>query len=109
MYINVSKYDFFDAFKKMGREKNFSYEGLEVLYNYLTELEKDIGEKIELDIVGLCCEYYESTVEEIADDCNIEIEDDADEDERREAVRKYLENEGVLVGEVPGGFVYEAF
>ena len=33
--------DFRDAFRQAGRLENFSYEALEVLYDYLEELEKD--------------------------------------------------------------------
>ena len=50
--------DFIDAFEKL-RPSNFSYEGLESLYNYLTDYEQDTGTEIELDVVALCCEYSE--------------------------------------------------
>ena len=52
-------YQFREAFRLAGRMDQFSYEGLEVLFDYLDTLSEDIGEPIELDVVALCCEYYE--------------------------------------------------
>jgi len=57
MKQNVSKCDFMDAFKI--RKNNFSYEGLNALYNYLIDYEEDTGEETELDVIGLCCDYTE--------------------------------------------------
>jgi len=58
MKMTVSEYDFNDAFENM-RPDNFSYEGRRALYDYLTEYEEDTGDEIELDVIGLCCEYTE--------------------------------------------------
>lgn len=41
------------------RPENFSYDGLEALFNYLEELEDDYGEEIEFDPIALCCEFTE--------------------------------------------------
>ena len=38
---------------------SFSYEGLEALYDYLTQLEDDCDIEIEFDPVGICCEWDE--------------------------------------------------
>jgi len=59
MKSTVTKMDFQDAFKDMGREKQFSYDGLEALFDYLESYEEDTGEDIELDVIALCCEYTE--------------------------------------------------
>jgi hypothetical protein len=37
----------------------FSIPALYALYIYLDELSNDIGEDIELDVVGICCEFAE--------------------------------------------------
>jgi len=61
--IGLSQFqDAFDAI----RPNNFSYEGLEQLFNYFESYEYDTGEQIELDVIAICCEYEESTHEEIA-------------------------------------------
>lgn len=59
MKETVSLYRFRDAFVDCGRKDNFSYEGLEALFEYLTELEDDTGNEFELDVIGLCCDYTE--------------------------------------------------
>ena len=59
MINTINKYEFSDAFQKMGRGDQFSYEGLIALFDYLEMLEDDIGEPIELDVISLCCEYSE--------------------------------------------------
>jgi len=66
---------FCDLFAKGDRYYQFSYAGKRVLYEYLTDLEDEIGEEFELDIVGLCCDYaeYENLAEFTADygaDCD---------------------------------------
>ena len=58
MKQNVSECEFIDAFKRI-RPDNFSYNGLEALYDYLTQLEDDIGEELELDVIAFCCDYSE--------------------------------------------------
>ena len=58
MKKSVSITDFMDAFEKM-RPANFTYEGLECLYNYLIDYEQDTGTEIELDVIALCCDYSE--------------------------------------------------
>ena len=41
------------------RPNNFSKAGLFALFDYLEQLEDDIGEETELDVIALCCEYAE--------------------------------------------------
>ena len=65
MKTTVNKYDFRDAFKAAGRENNFSYDGLDVLFDYFEEYEESTGEEIELDVIAICCEYSEETPDEI--------------------------------------------
>ena len=104
-------YQFREAFRLAGRGDQFSYEGLEVLFNYLEELSEDTGETIELDVVALCCEYYESSIQELIDNHNIDLSevDEDDPDSIIEAVREYLEDNTSVCGEVSDGFVYAAF
>ena len=59
MIRTINQYDFIDAFKKMGREENFSYDGLIALYDYLEMFEDDTGQSIELDVIALCCGFTE--------------------------------------------------
>lgn len=61
MKQTISKSMFRDAFERMDRKNNFSYEGLGALFDYLEEF----GEDFELDVVALCCEYSEDTIENV--------------------------------------------
>ena len=45
--------------QKINRKNQFSFEGLKALYDYLTNMEDDIGEEIEFDPISFCCEYSE--------------------------------------------------
>ena len=54
---------FMDRFNEV-RPNNFSYGGLETLYNYLWDLSEDIGEDMELDVIAVCCDYTEYDNEE---------------------------------------------
>ena len=89
MKTSVSVYDFRDSFRRCGRQNQFSYEGLQVLFDYLEEYEESAGEEIELDVIALCCEYAESTFEELAEAYDFDIDED-DEDERLEALSQWL-------------------
>ena len=61
MKENVNFGRFVDAFRIRGllRKENFSYKGLQALFDYLEQYEEDTGEEMELDVIGLCCEYAE--------------------------------------------------
>ena len=58
MKQTINEYQFKDAFQS-SRPNNFSYEGLTALYDYLEQYEEDTGQEIELDVIGLCCEFTE--------------------------------------------------
>lgn len=69
MKKTVSLAEFAEEFRAYGREDNFTPEGLAALYNYLLELEEELGEEIELDVIDLCCNYNEYTsLEEFRED-----------------------------------------
>ena len=69
MIQTIYEYDFTTAFHKMGRGEQFTYEGLNALYDYLEDLGDDIGEQIELDVIAFCCEYAEyESLEEFQED-----------------------------------------
>lgn len=106
--MTVDKHDFVDAFKRCNRQDQFSPEGLEVLFDYLENLSDATGVDLELDVVALCCEYYESSIEELIDNYNIDVSDaEGDEDEIKAIVEEYLQDS--VCGEVSDGFVYAAF
>jgi len=58
MKIIVTCSDFHDAFQDT-RPDNFTYAGLNALFEYLEEYEDSTSEEVALDIIALCCEYTE--------------------------------------------------
>ena len=89
---------------KMGRGDCYGYNGWEAIGNYLEEVSEDTGEDIEIDIIAICCEYcFTGSADEFYDEyekMNISEDewDEQAEDEKLEAVQKYLqENAGRLV------------
>jgi hypothetical protein len=89
MYQDINEYSFRDAFKRMGREDQFSYEGLGILFNELEQYEVDTGEKIELDVIALCCDYSEMTAEEIQNAYGVEYDKD-NESSLEEEIEDFL-------------------
>ena len=97
MKTTVSLHDFRDAFRKADRTTNFSYDGLEILFEYFEQLEDDLGEEIEFDVIAICCEYAEDDLEYISNQYSIDIDGLSDE-EAFVKVRDYLEENGAYVG-----------
>ena len=59
MKQTVDLYDFRNAFEGTQYKDNFSYEGLEALFNWLEDYESDTGQEIELDVVAIACDFTE--------------------------------------------------
>jgi len=95
MYQTVNLHDFRQAFQEI-RPNNFSYEGLETLFDYFEQLEDETGGKIELDVIALCCDYTEALPRTIAHDYNIEVI--AGKDDPIKTVLAYLEKQTCIVG-----------
>ena len=47
------------------RGEQFSYEGLAVLFDALTDFESASGEEMELDVIGICCDFAEMSLKEL--------------------------------------------
>jgi hypothetical protein len=104
----INLYDFRDAFKRCGRGDQFSYEGLELIFDYIEEYEGSTGEQVELDVVALCCEWCEQSPEDIAVAYNIEF--CVSPENTLQNVLEYL-NDGTQVAGVTdlGSVVYVQF
>ena len=100
MKQTINEYQFKDAFQKC-RPNNFSYEGLTALYDYLEDYEADTGQEMELDVIGLCCDFTEyNSLKEFQDEygeyCYEDIED--------------IENETIVIPiEGTEGFIIQVF
>lgn len=110
MKQTINLYDFREAFASMNRKDQFSYEALELIYDYLTELEDSIGEELELDVIAICCDYTEDSYESIAKLYGIELDSEDDEEDQLQQVKDFIETESILVGVTDSGsIVYQQF
>jgi hypothetical protein len=72
MKKTLNAHDFINEFEKSNRANQFTTQGLFRLYDYFEEYEAETGEDIELDIIAICCEYTESTLQQWAKDYNVD-------------------------------------
>lgn len=105
MKQTINNSQFHNAFHSMDRGNQFSYEALEVLYNYLEQYEQDTGVEVELDVIALCCEFSESTPEEIAKDYNIALYGNETPEELASTVLETLYDHTTVAGVCPDGSI----
>lgn len=103
--VNFSTFQM--AFESI-RPNNFSYEGLTQLFDYLESYESDTGEEIELDVIALCCEYSELTIEEIIRSYGIDC-DDIEDDELDDHVFNYLADNTSVIGRTDNTIIFQDF
>jgi len=100
MKQSINKSQFRDAFHACGRGNQFSYEGLGLLFDWLDDYYADSnGGEYDLDVIALCCEFSESSLDEVLSQYNI-IESDGDdsEEELLGLVTDFLQNNTMLIG-----------
>jgi hypothetical protein len=101
MKSHVSKNKFIDWFRSSDTYKNnFSYEGLNALFDWLEEYENDTGREVEFDPIAISCEYSEyENLKEFQNDCGDEYETLED-----------IENDTLLIRiEGEEGFIIQQF
>ena len=97
MKVTINFDGFERAFQRYGRSEQFSYEGLEALFEHLELLESDMAEDIELDVIGLCCEYTEyESLKDFQDDYGTDYE--SIEDIENETIVIPIDKESFIVG-----------
>lgn len=112
MYQSLDFCGFRMALDNAGRANQFSYEAQKMIFEFIEDYERDSGEQVELDVIGVCCDFCEATAEEIQRDYAIEHDAD-DEGSLENAVRDYLEDKTMVIGEheIDGitYFIYQQF
>jgi len=104
MKTTITKSAFMDAFHAYDRYDQFGYTALSSLFDYLEDYEETSDEEIELDVIALCCDYSVDTVEEIAANYSIEVDEGED---LRDAVLDYLnDNTTVVDDDCDGSILY---
>lgn len=109
MKTTVNFSAFCDAFRDSGRNDQFSYAGKRALFDYLEQYEEDCGCEVELDVIALCCEYYENDLDSIINDYQIDVSEAEDDDEKADIVEEYLQDNTCLIARLGTDFIYAAF
>ncbi len=110
MIQTVNEYEFRNAFHQMGRGNQFSYEGLNLIFEYLEELDP----QMELDVIAICCDFEEAHYSDVIGRYDTEITENLSEDATEEEQIEYIENwlfynTNVLGKLDDGTFVFQQF
>lgn len=105
--------DFINEFKAYNRQDNFSIEGLRILFESLEQTAIDCEMNIEMDVIALCCEYNEDSIDDIIDNYGIDLSDES-YDSKEELVTEYLQDNTYVCGQYEDDngvtyFVYQSF
>lgn len=102
MKQTVTSYQFVDSFRAAGRESQFTRAALFALFDYLENYEEDCGTEIELDPIGICCDWAEyKSAKEAADQFRKSF------DSESEALNWLLDRTTVI--EFTGGVIIQQF
>ena len=101
----VTEFQFIEAFRHAGRETQFSVNARRALFAHLEDYEKSTCFELELDPIGLCCEFAEypsalSAAEAYGFKDGIDSKD--------ESALEWLQNRTQVV-EFDGGIVIQQF
>lgn len=93
-----------DEFRQYGRYDQFSYIAYQWIFDYFEEFDST-----KLDVIAICCEFSEDSFEDVAEIYSIDISECEDEDEVRDAVLDYLNENTSVVGSNDLAVVYLCF
>ena len=102
--INTAS-QFRDAFHQAGRGKQFSYEALGLLFEFFEEMD----DSMEMDVVAICCDYAEDSVDDVISSYSIEVDEEATEEDKMTLALDYLQENTHLIGLTVHGIVYQQF
>lgn len=101
MKKTVDSYYFINEFNSR-LPNQFTYEGLESLYDYFDDYEKSTGEEIELDVIAICCDYAEYSKDEL-------VMDYGHLGDSLEAIIEAIREESYIIDVPNGNYIVRAF
>lgn len=106
MLMEIDFYQFEREFNDF-KPNAYSREALKIVFDYYEEKFPDYP----IDVIELYHEIYESSVSELISENGIDIDDidNTDDTAKRDEVRKFLDDNTVILGETSEGFVYQTF
>ena len=107
MYQTVNFTDFHNTDKQL-RPNNVSYEGLQALFEYCEDYERDSGDPQDLDVLALCCDVTEDKPLSIALGYRIDLSavDLGDDPAIRALVLDHLHDHTTVVGETANSILF---
>lgn len=109
MKKEINVYQFRDEFHLAGRGNQFSYDALGWIFDYFEEYADASGVEVDLDVIAICCDFSEDSFEAVAENYSIDLSECEDEDEIREAVLEFLNDNTSVVGHDESSVVYQQF
>jgi len=107
MHQIIDRTAFIQAFTTMGRAHNFSRAALVALFEYLEE----VSPELELDVIGLCCEFteYGSAFEAAQDFDYAPDPEEEDVDTLEESALDWLRGKTCVLDTSGGGVIIANF
>jgi len=116
----ISTVNFSEFCDGLDKDSGFTYQGKQVLFDYLESLESDTGEQIEFDPIAIRCDYSEATLEELIEqysdlaelcpEFNQEEPSIKEWEAMHNTAKEFLENNTTLCGVTKdGGYVFQEF
>ena len=105
MKVTINVTEFIDRFHDYGRSNHFTNAGLRAMFATF----EDIDPNMELDIVGICCDFaeYEDALS-AALEYGFQNDEDASEANQERDAMNYL-RDNTLVIEFDGGIIIQGF
>lgn len=112
MKTTVYRDEFHNYFNGSDTYKNqFSYEALDIIFDYIEEYEASTGDDVEFDLVSICCDFAENAIEDIVFNYGYMMDPDAVKD--KDYIEEFLVDHTQVCGsyELNGDtfFVYGQF
>ena len=114
MKQTVDESMFISRFEDYKRVESFGYDGLRTLFEYLEQLEDDLGEQIELDVVGICCDYSKYSISELWSEYSylfqdLSRDDYESDDDLNEAMLDELRNYTTVIEVDEDNYIIQSF
>lgn len=108
----VTASTFANAFVDMGRGDQFSRDALDALFEYYEQVSEGTGSNIELDVIGICCDWSELEDDQLYIEYGTTeglAEHDGDMDEYKESILEKLEDSTYVIQLDNGNVLIQAF
>lgn len=100
MIKTINLHDFRQAFQDYGRGEQFSYEALDLIFDYYKQYEDDTGEQVNLDVIAICCDLAELTPADFRKQYDVPADT---------SVMDYLCDQAAYVGETDQTVIFVQF